>query len=82
MEMRVAIIGMMIEDIEASEKINSTLHEYSEYIISRLGVPYPKRNISILSVLIDAPNDVINSLSGKLGMIKGVNTKAMYYKSE
>lgn len=77
---RVAVIAIIVEEQESTEKINSTLHEYAKYIIGRMGIPYPKKNISVISVTLDAPNDVISALSGKLGMIKGVNAKTVYSK--
>ncbi|WP_312037184.1 TM1266 family iron-only hydrogenase system putative regulator [Clostridium neonatale] len=72
---------MIVEDINATEKLNSILHEYGEYIIGRMGIPYREKKISVISIVVDATNDVISSLSGKLGMIKGINVKTMYSKS-
>lgn len=80
MEERVALIGIVVEDFEAVESVNSILHQYGKYIIGRMGLPYAKRNISIISVAIDAPADVISALSGKLGMLWGVSTKTVYSK--
>lgn len=80
MENRIAIIGIMVEDFEATEKINLVLHEYGQYIVGRMGIPYKDRKIYVISVIIDAPNDIISSISGKLGMIKGVTAKSMYSK--
>ena len=82
MESRVALIGIVVEDLNSVERLNSILHEYGNYIIGRMGVPYKKRDISIISVAVDAPEDVINTLSGKLGMLPGVNTKTIYSKIE
>lgn len=81
MDTRIALIGIIVEDISATEKLNSILHEYGKYIIGRMGVPYREKNISVISLVVDATNDVISSLSGKLGMIKGINVKTMYSKS-
>lgn len=81
METRVAIISIIVEDIEAAEKINSLLHEYRENIIGRMGIPYLAKNISIISVAMDGPMDSISALSGKLGAIKGVSTKTIYSKA-
>ena len=81
METRIALIGVIVEDINATEKLNSILHEYGEYIIGRMGIPYREKKISVISIVVDATNDVISSLSGKLGMIKGINVKTMYSKS-
>lgn len=84
MKNRIAIIGIMVEDFEATEKINLVLHEVGQYIVGRMGMPYKDRNIHVISIIIDAPNDIISSISGKLGMIKGVTAKSMYsrYPSE
>ena len=79
-ENRIAIIGIIVEDREAAEQINRLLHQCGEYIVGRMGLPYAKRQISIISVAIDAPMDVFCSLSGKLGSIKGVSTKTVYSK--
>lgn len=80
MECRVALIGIIVENYESAERLNDLLHQYGEYIIGRMGVPYPKRDISIISVAIDAPSDMISALSGKLGMLPGVSTKTVYSK--
>ena len=81
METRIALIGIIVEDIEASNKINDILHEYNQYIVGRMGIPYREQNVNIISVAIDATNDIISSLSGKLGMIKGISVKTIYSKS-
>ena len=75
METRVAVISIIVEKTDASEKINSALHDAGEYIIGRMGIPYRKRSVNIISVALDAPQDVISSLSGKLGNIEGVSVK-------
>ena len=80
METRIAQIGIIVEDPDAVEKINTLLHEYSKYIVGRMGLPYKERNISIISVILDAPNDVISAVSGKLGMYPGVSAKTVYSK--
>ncbi len=79
-ETRVALIGIIVEDMEAAERINTLLHEYSQYVIGRMGLPYREKNISIISVVVNAEADVISTLAGKLGMIKGVNVKTVYSK--
>ncbi len=81
METRIALIGIIVEDMNATEKLNSILHEYGQYIIGRMGIPYREKGISVISIVVDATNDAISSLSGKLGMIKGINVKTMYSKS-
>ena len=79
METRVAVIGVIIEDPEAAGRINEILHEYGEYIIGRMGIPYRRRGIHIISLAVDAPQDVISALSGKLGRLEGVAAKTAYY---
>ncbi|WP_313346147.1 TM1266 family iron-only hydrogenase system putative regulator [Sedimentibacter sp.] len=80
METRVALIGIVVENTESVEKINELLHKSRKYVIGRMGIPYSKKNINIISIVIDAPPDVISALSGKLGMLPGVNTKTIYSK--
>lgn len=79
-ESRIAIIAIVVESSDAIETMNATLHEYAKYIIGRMGIPYHKRNISLISVAIDAPNEVISALTGKLGKISGLTAKAAYSK--
>ncbi len=78
METRVAIIGIIVENTESVDKLNELLHEYGEYIIGRMGIPYAKKNVNIISISLDAPLDVINRLSGKIGMIEGLSAKAVF----
>ena len=80
METTVALIGIVVENPDSVMKLNTLLHEYSAYIIGRMGLPYHKREISIISVALDAPQDTINALSGKLGKLEGVSTKTIYSK--
>lgn len=80
MENRIAIIGIFVYDREASEKINSLLHEANQYIVGRMGIPYREKRVSVISVILDAPNDVIGALSGKLGMVPNVQVKTLYAK--
>ena len=75
---RVAVMGIIIENYSSAEKLNSLLHDYGEYIIGRMGLPYKKRNINIISVAIDAPQDVISALSGKIGKLDGISVKTAY----
>ena len=77
---RVALIAIIVENTDSAFKLNEILHQYSEYLIGRMGIPYRKKNISIISVDVDAPQDVINALSGKLGELDGVSTKTVYSK--
>lgn len=80
METRIAAVSIIVEDSESVEKLNNILHEYGKFIIGRMGIPYQKRNISIISVVMDAPNDIISALSGKLGMLPNITAKAVYSK--
>jgi len=80
METRVAIIGIIVENRDSVEKLNNILHDYGEYIIGRMGLPYREKGINIISIAIDAPQDIISALSGKLGRLPGVSTKALYSK--
>lgn len=81
MDTRIALIGIIVESNDSISELNALLSEYSRYIIGRMGIPYREKNISIISVAIDAPGDVISSLSGKLGMLPGINTKTTYAKT-
>ena len=81
MENRIALIGIIVEDTESAEKMNAILHEYGSYIVGRMGIPYPKRQVSVISVFIDAPGDIISALSGKLGMLPALNIKTVYAKT-
>ena len=78
METRVAVMGIIVEDTDSVEALNALLHDYSAYIVGRMGIPYRERNISIVSVAIDAPQDVISALSGKIGRLGGVTAKTVY----
>lgn len=75
---RIALIGIIVENLEMTDRINDILHEYREYIIGRMGIPYKSRGVAIISVVVDAPGNEISALSGKLGMIKNVSTKVQY----
>lgn len=81
METRIALIGIIVESATAPEQINTILHAYGSYIVGRMGIPYRERGISIISIVVDAANDIISSLSGKLGMVPGASVKTMYAKS-
>ena len=78
METRVAVMSIIVENSETSEKLNSILHEYGEYIIGRMGIPYHKRKINIISIALDAPQNTISALSGKIGKLPGVSVKIAY----
>ncbi len=78
METRVAVMSIIVENPDAVEKLNALLHENGEYIIGRMGIPYRKRRISIISIALDAPQDTIAALAGKIGGLKGVSVKTAY----
>lgn len=78
METRVAVMGIIISCPDSVETLNGLLHEYSTYIIGRMGIPYREKNISVMSVAIDAPMDVISALSGKIGKLEGIAVKTAY----
>lgn len=78
MDTRIALIGIIVENEECVEQLNRLLSEYGEYIIGRMGIPYRKRKINIISVAIDAPQDIINALSGKIGRLNGISAKTVY----
>ncbi len=77
---RVAQIGIVVENPDSVEKLNALLHAYGEHIIGRMGIPYHKRGVSIISVVLDAPSGVISALSGKIGMLDGVTASTVYAK--
>ena len=81
MDTRVAVISIIVENPEAIETLNHLLHEAGQYIIGRMGLPYEKKQVNIISVIVDAPSDRISALSGKLGKIKGISAKVMYSKN-
>lgn len=78
MNTRVAVISIIVEDRSVTDSLNQLLSEAGEYIIGRMGIPYRAKGISIISVAIDAPQDVISALSGKLGRLHGVTTKTAF----
>ncbi len=80
METRVAVIAIIAQTREVNDRLNQVLHEYGDYIIGRMGLPYRERGINIISVVVDAPQDIISALSGKLGCLPDVSAKAVYAK--
>ena len=78
METRVAIIGIIVENPDSVSQINDILHDVRDYVVGRMGIPYRERNISIISVVVDAPESLISSVSGKIGMLEGVSAKITY----
>ncbi len=81
METRIALIGIIVEDRSVTDQLNQLLHTYGSYIVGRMGVPYRDKGISIISIIVDAPADVIGALAGKLGQIRGLSVKTMYAKA-
>ena len=81
METRIALIGIIVEDTAATEEINALLHTYGDYVVGRMGIPYRSRGLCIISVVVDAPNEVISALSGKLGQLRGISVKTVYSKA-
>ena len=80
METRVAVISIIIDNPQSVQPMNELLHQYSPYIIGRMGIPYRAKGINIISVALDAPQDQISALSGKIGRLSGVSAKAAYTK--
>ena len=80
METRVAIIGIIVENTESVTVLNQLLHEYGEYIIGRMGIPYKQKDINIMSIAIDAPQNTISALTGKIGNLDGISVKTAYSK--
>lgn len=78
METRVAVIGIIIENTDSAEMLNHLLHDYGKYIIGRMGIPYREREINIVSIAIDAPQDIISALTGKIGRLPGISCKTAY----
>ena len=75
---RIAVIGIIVEERDSVEQLNRILHEYSQYIIGRMGIPYRQRGVSIISVAVDAPENETNALTGKIGRLKGISAKTVY----
>lgn len=78
MNTRVAVIGIIVENDDSISQMNDILHNYSSYIIGRMGIPYREKNTSIISIAIDAPQDIISTISGKIGKLDGISTKTAY----
>ena len=75
---RVAVVGIIVENLDSTEQLNRILHRYSGYILGRMGIPYRERNINIISIAMDAPQDVINTMAGEIGSLPGVSVKTAY----
>ena len=80
MNTRIALIGIVLSSHESVNELNTLLSQYGSYIVGRMGIPYREKNVSIISIAMDAPNDVISALSGKIGMLPGISTKTIYAK--
>ena len=78
MEKRVAVMGIIVENTDSVEQLNNLLHDHGKYIIGRMGIPYREKNINIVSIAIDAPQDMISALSGKIGRLEGKTVKTAY----
>ena len=81
MESRIAAISIIVEDPDSVEALNGVLHEYSAYILGRMGLPYREKNISIICLALDAPADTVNAMTGKIGRLSGVSAKAVYSRA-
>ena len=79
---RIAVVAIIVENADRVDKVNALLHEYGQFIVGRMGLPHREKNVNVISVVLDAPMDVISALSGKLGRLKGVSSKALYSKAE
>ena len=77
MESVIGVVAIIVTDYQAVEKVNSVLHDFRDYVIGRMGVPYKEKNVNVISVVLDAPCETLNGLAGKLGMIKGVKSKLL-----
>ena len=75
METRVALLGIIVENTEEIERLNRILHDYAEYIIGRMGIPYSRKQMNIISIVLDAPEEQISALAGKIGMLRGISSK-------
>lgn len=80
MEHRVALLGLVIENPDSVEQLNQLLHKNQDYIVGRMGIPYRQRGVNIISIVLDAPANVISTLAGKAGMLPGITAKAIYAK--
>ena len=81
METRIAVIAVIVEDLAAADELNRILHDYGSYVIGRMGIPYRAKNVSLISVAVDAPMEIISALTGKLGVLNGVSVKTAYSKA-
>ncbi len=82
MDTRIALIGIVVENMDSVGELNHLLSQYGQYIIGRMGIPHREKNLSIISIAMDAPGDIISALSGKIGMLPGISTKTIYAKAK
>ncbi len=80
MDSKISVVAIIVSDLNAVEKINALLHTFGEHVIGRMGIPYKQKGVNVISVVMDAPQEIINNLSGKLGMIDGVKSKVLTAK--
>lgn len=78
METRIALLAILVKNQDSVEKLNALLHEYRAYIVGRMGIPYKQKQVAIISIAIDAPQDIISALSGKIGALEGVSSKTVF----
>ncbi|MFR6055431.1 MAG: TM1266 family iron-only hydrogenase system putative regulator [Eubacteriales bacterium] len=78
MEEKIGVVAVVVEDFDKTDRVNELLHEYREYIVGRLGIPFKDRGTAVISVVMSAAAEKINALSGKLGMIEGVRSKVLF----
>ena len=80
-EKRIAVVAVIVEDRAQSANVNALLSEYGDYVIGRMGIPYREKSISVICVVLDAPTEIINRLTGKIGMLNGVTAKTLMHKN-
>ena len=80
MDTRSAVLSIIVEDMEKTAELNQIIHEFSEYVVGRMGIPYREKGVNIISLVLDAPQNAISTLSGRIGRLKGVTSKATYAK--
>ena len=80
MDKKIAVIAIIVSDSESVEQVNKIFHDFRDYVIGRLGIPYRERKVNVISIVVDAPQEIINSISGKLGMLNGVSSKVVTTK--
>lgn len=80
MDTRIAVLSIIVEDMEKTAELNQIIHEFSEYVVGRMGIPYREKGVNIISLVLDAPQNAISTLSGRIGRLKGATSKATYAK--